>query len=47
MKNRIEDTASLPSDDINFSETIIKELYRKQFNTNRKPCLIKESEVTQ
>lgn len=36
-----------PSDDINFSETTIKELYRKQFNIFRKPRLIKESEVNQ
>ena len=36
-----------PSDDINFSEPIIKELYRKQFNTLRRLRLIKESEVNQ
>ena len=47
MKNRIKDAASSPSDDINFSETIIKELYRKQFNSIRKLCLTKESEVNQ
>jgi len=32
MKNRIERQISRSSDDINFSETIIKELSRKQFN---------------
>jgi len=43
MKNRIERRSFTPSsDDINFFETIIKELKRKQFRMERRVYSMKE-----